>query len=167
MSAKLSLTFMFLSLLASLRSQTGVGIGLYPTGTDVGIGFRSGKNSVACLDARISKAVFTQKAGTSSFVSELNVVFRTVLLEKVKFHIGIGGRGDWNMDNAKANKYGAVIPIGVEAFPFSFQNAGIFFEVAPYYTSDWIKDYNAGLRTVAGFVFYFPTKPKKEHVPVN
>ena len=160
MLAKLTLTLMFLSVLSCLRSQTGVGIGLYPTGTDIGIGFRSNKNSVACLDARIGKAIFTQKSGTSTFVSELNVIFRTVLLEKVRFHIGIGGRGEWSMDNEKANKYGAVIPVGVEAFPFSFQNAGIFFEVAPYYTSNWITDYNAGLRTVAGFVFYFPTKSK-------
>ncbi|HWY11757.1 MAG TPA: hypothetical protein VN026_10555 [Bacteroidia bacterium] len=141
-------------------SQTGVGIGFYPTGTEAGIGFRSGKNSLACLDARVSKAVFTPKAGTSSFITELNVLFRAVLLEKVRFHIGIGGRGEWNID--RPNKYGAVIPIGVEGFPFSFQNAGIFFEVAPYYTSDWVKDYNAGLRTVAGFVFYFPTKPKTQ-----
>jgi hypothetical protein len=141
-------------------SQTGAGIGLYPTGTEVGIGFRSGKNSKACLDARISKAFFTPKAGTSSFLSELNAIFRVVLLEKVRFHIGIGARAEWNID--KPNKYGGVIPIGVEAFPFPFQNAGIFFEVAPYFTHDLVKDYNAGMRTVAGFVFYFPTKEKTE-----
>jgi hypothetical protein len=141
-------------------SQTGVGVGLYPTGTEVGIGFRSAKNSRACLDARISKAFFAPKAGSSSFLSELNVIFRAVLLEKVRFHIGIGGRAEWNID--RPNKYGAVIPIGVEGFPFSFQNAGIFFEVAPYFAHDMIKDYNAGLRTVAGFVFYFPTKSASE-----
>jgi hypothetical protein len=154
------LFLMAISFGKNANSQTGVGIGFYPTGTEAGIGFRSGKNSVACLDARVSKAVFSQKAGTSSFISELNVIFRTVLLEKVRFHIGIGGRGEWSIDSEKANKSGVVIPIGVEGFPFAFQNAGIFFEVAPYYDSDWIKDYNAGLRTVAGFVFYFPTKPK-------
>lgn len=149
---------MSITLSATAYPQTGVGVGFYSTGTEAGFGFRSGKNSLACLDARISKAVFTAKAGTSSFLSELNVIFRAVLLEKVRFHIGIGGRGEWNID--RPNKYGAVIPIGVEGFPFAFQNAGVFFEVAPYYASDWIKDYNAGLRTVAGFVFYFPTKHK-------
>ena len=149
---------MAISFAKNSHSQTGAGIGFYSTGTEAGVGFRSGKNSFACLDARVSKAVFSAKAGTSSFLSELNVVFRTVLLEKVRFHIGIGGRGEWNID--RPNKYGAVIPIGVEGFPFAFQNAGVFFEVAPYYTSDWVKDYNAGLRTVAGFVFYFPIKPK-------
>lgn len=158
MLRKFLLILMSLTLNSNLNSQTGVGIGFYPTGTEAGIGFRSGKNSLACLDARISKAIFTPKAGSSSFISELNVIFRTVLLEKIRFHIGIGGRGEWNID--RPNKYGAVIPIGVEGFPFAFQNAGIFFEVAPYYASDWIKDFNAGLRTVAGFVFYFPTKTK-------
>lgn len=150
--------FMIFSFLKNANSQTGVGIGFYPTGTEAGIGFRSGKNSVACLDTRVGKALFTPKAGTSGFISELNVIFRTVLLEKIRFHIGIGGRGEFNID--RPNKYGPVIPIGIEGFPFAFQNAGVFFEVAPYYASDWVKDYNAGLRTVAGFVFYFPTKSK-------
>ncbi len=149
---------MSVTLSTNAFSQTGAGIGFYSTGTEAGVGFRSGKNSLACLDARISKAVFTAKAGASSFLSELNVVFRTVLLEKVRFHIGIGARGEWNID--RPDKYGAVIPIGVEGFPFAFQNAGVFFEVAPYYASDWVNDFNAGLRTVAGFVFYFPTKQK-------
>lgn len=150
--------FLFNSLFS--RSQTGVGIGLYPTGTEAGIGFRSSRNSIACLDARVGKAVFSPKAGASAFITELGVVFRAVLLEKVRFHVGINSRGEFNVD--RPNKYGAVIPIGVEGFPFSFQNAGIFFEVAPYYAADWVKDYSAGLRTVAGFVFYFPTKTKEQ-----
>jgi hypothetical protein len=53
---------------------------------------------------------------------------------------------------------GGVMPIGVEAFPFHFQNAGLIFEVAPFYVTDQDSKYNAGLRTVAGFVFYFPKK---------
>lgn len=150
---------MVLSAISSF-SQTGAGIGFYPTGSEAGIGFRSGKNSTTCLDARISKVLFTPRAGTSSLVSELNAIFRVVKLEKVRFHIGVGARSEWNID--RPNKYGAVIPLGVEGFPFPFQNAGVFFEVAPYFSHDLVKDYNAGLRTVAGFVFYFLTKQKTE-----
>lgn len=159
MLRKLTFFIMVSAIGINSKSQTGVGIGLYPTGTETGIGFRSAKNTIACIDARVSKALFTPKAGTSSFISELSVVFRAVLLEKVRFHIGIGGRAEWNID--RPNKYGGVIPVGVEGFPFAFQNAGIFFEAAPYFAHDGIKDYNAGLRTVAGFVFYFPTKTKE------
>jgi hypothetical protein len=140
-------------------SQTSVGIGIYPTDTETGLGFRSGKNSTVCLDARIAKANFFSKANSSSYLSELSVVFRVVKLEKVRFHIGIGARMEGNVD--RPNRYGGLIPIGVEAFPFPFQNAGLFFEAAPFYTVDNRNDFYAGLRTAAGFVFYFTKKPKE------
>jgi hypothetical protein len=91
---------------------------------------------------------------TSSFLTEASAVYRVVFLEKVRFHLGLGFRADWNRNG---NKFGGVMPIGVEAFLFSFQNAGLFFEAAPFYVTDG-SAWHAGIRTVAGFVFYFPRK---------
>ncbi len=135
--------------------QTGVGIGLYPTGTETGLGFRLNKDKKISLDARIARANFYNKPQTSSFVTEVSGIYRIVLLEKVHFHIGIGFRTDWN--SLSGTKIGGVMPIGVEAFPFSFQNAGLFFEVAPFYVAEG-SVWHAGMRTAAGFVFYFPHK---------
>ncbi|MGZ4117120.1 MAG: hypothetical protein ACXVPY_06545 [Bacteroidia bacterium] len=44
---KRSLFLILLSAIITLhaKGQTSVGIGMYPTGTEAGLGFRSGKNS--------------------------------------------------------------------------------------------------------------------------
>ena len=156
-------------------TNTGLGIALFPTGTDVGLGIRTNKNKKWVLDARIAKAnVYTQ--GTqSSFTSEISAVCRVVKLEKVRFHAGIGVRTEWHW--GPDNRYGLVTPIGVEAFPFPFQNAGLFFEVAPFFTessSFFAHDMTGrgsnslgGLRTVAGFVFYFPKNDKVVGIKTN
>ena len=142
------------------KGQTSVGIGLYPTGSEAGLGFRLNKDKRLSLDARVAKAnIYSSSASASVFVTELNFIYRAVLLEKVRFHTGIGFRSDWNL--TQTHKHGAIIPIGVEGFPFSFQNAGIFFEVAPFFETDDRSNWQAGLRTVAGFVFYFPKTLKK------
>jgi hypothetical protein len=144
----------------TLKSQTTIGVGLYPTGTETGLGFRLNKEKQMSLDARITKANFySNTANPSSFLSEISAIYRLVRLEKVRFHLGLGYRSNWNLTTN--HKHGAVIPIGVEAFPFPFQNAGLFFEAAPYFESDDKSNWQAGLRTVAGFVFYFPKKIKK------
>ena len=137
-------------------SQSGVGVGIYPTGTETGLGVRSGKNSRVALEGRITRANLYKSPKPSSFVSELSGIYRLVYLEKVRFHVGLGFRADFNF--REHHKYGAVIPIGVEAFPFPFQNAGLFFEAAPFGTRDYAGSWNSGVRTVAGFVFYFPNK---------
>ena len=144
----------------ALNAQTSVGVALYPTGTESGFGLRSGKDQRVYLDARIARATFfsDSKAGQSNFLTELSAGCRVIKLEKVRFQVGIGFRGDWNL--VATHKYGAVVPIGVEAFPFPFQNAGLIFEVAPYCMSDVSSNLTGGIRTVAGFVFYFPTKTK-------
>ncbi len=142
-----------------LSAQTGVGIGIYPTGTDAGIGLRTSKNSKWLLDARLTKANLYNTLTLSSFTTEASAVCRLIRLEKVRFHVGLGVRTEWNFADKKS-KVGGVVPVGVEAFPFPFQNAGLFFEVAPYFIHDFNFSYSAGLRTVAGFVFYFPTKEK-------
>ena len=138
-------------------SKTGVGIGIYPTGTETGLGFRSSKNARLVADVRIAKANFYTNESLSSFITEVSAVYKVVKLEKVRFHIGIGERTEWNF-GSKNNKYGVVVPVGVEAFPFPFQNAGLFFEVAPFLTHDFVSETSGGIRTVAGFIFYFPVK---------
>jgi hypothetical protein len=147
-------------LLITVKGQTTVGIGLYPTGSEAGLGFRLNKDKRVSLDARLAKAnIYSSSASISAFVTELNMIYRVILLEKIRFHTGIGLRSDWNL--TQTHKHGVIIPIGVEGFPFSFQNAGIFFEVAPFFESDDKSNWQGGLRTVAGFVFYFPKKRKK------
>ena len=144
----------------TVKSQTTVGIGLYPTGSEAGLGFRLNKDKRISLDARLAKTnIYSSSATPSVFVTELNFIYRAILLEKVRFHTGIGFRSDWNL--TQTHKHGAIVPIGVEGFPFSFQNAGIFFEVAPFFETDDRSNWQGGLRTVAGFVFYFPKTLKK------
>lgn len=150
----------FALLSSTAVSQTGIGIGLYPTGTETGFGIRTSKETRFAGDARITRAnVFNEKSKTSSFVTELSLICRVVKLERVRFHVGLGYKADWNLN--ETHKHGVLVPVGVEAFPFPFQNAGLFFEAAPFYVSDFISKDNAGIRTAAGFVFYFPVKPKK------
>ncbi|MBI3520413.1 MAG: hypothetical protein HY062_13815 [Bacteroidetes bacterium] len=153
--------FFLCGLILGTEAQTTVGIGLYPTGSEAGLGFRLNKDKRITLDARLAKAnIYSSSATPSTFVTELNFIYRAILLEKVRFHTGIGFRSDWNL--TQTHKHGAIVPIGVEGFPFSFQNAGVFFEVAPFFETDNKSNWQAGMRTVAGFVFYFPKKTKKD-----
>lgn len=135
--------------------ETGAGIGIYPTGTETGIGFRSSRTSKIAIDFRMTRANFFLKPQTGSFINELSLIYRISYYEKIRFHIGIGARADWNLDPLVQSRFGAVMPIGVEAFPFPFQNAGLFFEAAPFFTSPGTTNFNAGIRTVAGIAFYF------------
>lgn len=142
------------------KSQTTVGIGIYPTGTETGLGFRLNKDKHFSLDARVTKAnLYRNTSSPSSFLSEVSAIYRLIILEKVRFHLGLGFRSNWNFSST--HKHGAVIPTGVEAFPFPFQNAGLFFEAAPFFETDDKSNWQGGIRTVAGFVFYFPKKLKK------
>ncbi|MBA4242014.1 MAG: hypothetical protein C0448_14920 [Sphingobacteriaceae bacterium] len=159
MKTILLILFFCVAILIS-KSQTSVGIGIYPTGTETGLGFRLNKDNHFTLDARVTKAnLYSDTKTSSSFLSEASAIYRLILLEKVRFHIGVGFRGNWNLTTT--HKYGPIIPIGVEAFPFPFQNAGLFFEAAPFFETDQKYNWQGGIRTVAGFVFYFPTKEQK------
>lgn len=153
--------FLFLCMRVIVSAQTGPGIGIYPTGNETGMGFRSGKETQLALDARLARASFySEKAKSSTFVTEISLLYRIVKHERIRFHTGIGYKADW--DFPASHKRGFVIPIGVEAFPFPFQNAGLFFEAAPFALSDVQHNYFGGLRTAAGFAFYF-NKPVKEN----
>jgi hypothetical protein len=139
-------------------TATGPGIGFYPTGTETGIGYRSSKDKKLVLDIRATKANFFSKPGTSNFITECSLVYRVVYLEKVRLHTGLGYRADWNF--TEGHKHGAVLPLGVEAFPFPFQNAGLFFECGFFADTGDHHNWHAGIRTAAGFIFYFPKRIK-------
>ena len=154
--------FVFCFNILFAHSQTTIGIGIYPTGTESGLGLRLNKDKRLSAEARVTRfnLYSDSKAGQSSFLTEASAIYRIILLEKVRFHVGLGMRADWNFTTS--NKFGGVIPIGVEAFPFPFQNAGLFFESAPYLVSDKDSKLVGGLRSVAGFVFYFSQKRKSK-----
>ena len=141
--------------------RTGPGIGIYPTGTETGFGYRSSRDNRLAVDVRITRANFYTKPGSGSFVNEASLVYRVAYYEKVRFHVGLGGRADWAVSEGQSHRFGVVTPIGVEAFPFPFQHAGLFFEAAPFCTWNHDNNANVGIRTVAGFVFYF-LKTEKE-----
>lgn len=138
----------------------GVGIGLYPTGIEYGLGFRSSKVNKTCLDVRLTKTQFTTNPNIGSFNSEINFVHRVVKQERLSFHIGYGFKTDINVNVGSLNKYGVVFPVGVEAFPFPFQQAGLFFEAAPFWITTINRSALIGLRASAGFVFYFTSSKK-------
>ena len=66
------------------------------------------------------------------------------------------------LNEGQSHRFGFVLPLGVEAFPFAFQNAGLFFEAAPFCAWTTHDNANLGIRTVAGFAFYFIRREKKE-----
>lgn len=157
----------FMLLLTSLfafsqEQKTGIGIGIYPTGTETGFGFRSAKNVRWAVDVRVTKANLFTEPNSGSIVNEVSLIYRLAYYEKLRFHLGLGARADWNLDKTQTHRYGFVTPIGVEAFPFPFQNAGLFFEAAPFCTWKEGGGNNVGVRTVAGFVFYFLRKADQQ-----
>lgn len=141
-------------------AQTGPGIGIYPTGTEAGIGYRSAKDTRLAIDARITWTNLLGHPLSGSAVNELSLICRIIHLEKVRLHLGLGARADWAI-GSNNHKWGTVMPIGIEAFPFPFQHAGLFFETAPCLTLSANTNWNAGIRTAAGIVFYIP-EPKAE-----
>lgn len=146
--------------LNSNAQKLGVGIGFYPTGTEAGFGLRTSKNSRFFADIRITKANIYKNPTSGSVINEASAVFRIVQYEKVRLHLGLGARTEWNFTQNQLNRYGFIAPFGLEAFPFPFQNAGLFFETGLYTTFASDKTVNFGLRSVAGFVFYFIKKEK-------
>lgn len=153
----LALTTFYLNLSAQ---NYGVGIGFYPTGAEAGFGLRTSKNSRLFADIRVTKANLYKNPTAGSFINEASAVYRIVQYQKVELHLGLGARTEWNFTPNQLNRYGFIAPFGVEAFPFPFQNAGLFFETGLYTTFATDKTVNFGLRSVAGFVFYFIKKEK-------
>ena len=148
------------TLIIAQETKYSVGVGLYTTGSEYGLGFRSSKVNKMCFDVRFTKTLFTTNPNTGGFNSEINFVHRVVKQERLNFHIGYGFKTDINVNVGSLNKYGVVFPVGVEAFPFPFQQAGLFFEVAPFYITTTNRSAQFGLRSAAGFVFYFTSSKK-------
>lgn len=88
------------------------------------------------------------------------MIYRISNHEKLRFNIGLGFRTEWNFTPKQNQRYGIVVPLGIEAFPFPFQNGGLFFEVAPYFTNDKANFQNIGIRSSSGFIYYFTQKQK-------
>lgn len=145
----------------SIAQETRFGIGFYPTGTETGIGYRSAKQTRFAVDLRVTKANFYSDPQNGSMINEVSAIYRIFFYEKVRMHVGLGFRADWNFSNTHDHRFGIVTPIGVEAFPFPFQNAGLIFEVAPLSAVNSSGNLNLGMRTVAGFVFYIIKKDEK------
>lgn len=163
MAAQTSFWFLIVLTFCTTRvsSQTGIALAFYTTGTEQGLGFRSAKDSRCAADIRIAKPVFyTDRTKNSSFSSEVSCIVRLVRMERLRFHVGLGYKADWYFP--QDHRQGLVIPLGVEAFPFPFQNAGLFFESAPFALADRSGHLVAGIRTAAGFVFYFPRTVKTQ-----
>lgn len=154
--------FLFITTLSiSFNAQKfGVGIAFYPTGTEPGFGLRTSKNKMFFADIRLTKATIFRNPNSGILINEASTVFRVIQYGKVRLHLGIGARAEWNFTPNQLNRYGFVAPLGVEAFPFPFQNAGLFFETGFYTTFSADNSINLGLRSVAGFVFYFIKKEK-------
>ncbi len=134
------------------------GVGIYGSGTETGLGFRSGKDTRFAADIRVAKANIFTEPNTGSLINEVSCIYRLAYYERTRFFVGIGARFDWGIGEFQDDRYGVVMPIGVEAYPFPFQNAGLFFEAAPFLTTDAGESYNFGIRTITGFSFYFYSK---------
>src|SRR4051812_30508778 len=108
--------FIALFSIGLLQAQTGPGVGLYPTGSETGFGFRLSKDARFTWDARVARAQFYQdRSRASGFVTENSLICRIVKLEKVRFHVGLGWKAEWSFSSA--NRHGLIVPVGVEAFP--------------------------------------------------
>lgn len=158
------LIFLLVTYTEYLNAQDTIfGIGIYASGTETGFGYRSSKDTRFAADIRITKASIFSDPLSGGFINEASLIYRVAYYERVRFHIGIGGRAEWNFSEDESHHLGIATPLGVEAFPFPFQNAGLFFEATPYFTNAINKNIrNSGIRTVAGFVFYFITDKRKD-----
>lgn len=139
--------------LSAQEQKLGPGIGIYPTGTETGFGFRSSKNKPGVIDVRVTKANFFTNPGAGSLVNEASFIYRVAYYEKVRFHVGLGGHAKWSVDRKQSDRIGPVVSLGAEAFPFSFQNAGLFFEAAP--SCGWMVNAMSTLAFARLQVLYF------------
>jgi hypothetical protein len=153
--ASLALTFIY----GQERLKSGIGI--LPTGSEIGINFRSSKDKTLFFDARVSKVNILLNKNSGGFINEASLVYRISQNEKLRFNIGLGLRTEWNFTTKQNQRYGMVLPIGIEAFPFPFQNGGLFFEIAPYFSNDKTNLQNIGVRSSSGFIYYFTAKSTK------
>ena len=143
-----------------INAKAQVGVGIYTIGTAAGLSFKTSQTKKFYNELRFSNSGFVSGITNSTFTSELLGIYRIQFLDKVRFHTGLGIRFEWN--SKQNEKYGAAIPLGVEAFPFAaIPNVALFFEVGPFYNTDFKKAYTAGLRTLSGVSYYFVSNNSK------
>jgi hypothetical protein len=130
-----------------------VGIGVYPSGNEPGFGFKTSHKGKWFADIRIADVLLPQDRDMFRVRGEVLAKRRFTYFERVNFVTGIGPRIEYSGNTGSF--YGLVIPVAVEAFPFPFPNAGLFFEVGTYGVTDFEGPIKAGFRTVAGINFYF------------
>lgn len=160
---RIILSFLFISLVNSFYCQENLksGLGVLPTGSEIGINFRSSKDKPLFLDLRVSKVNILLNKNSGGFINESSLIYRISKHEKLRFNLGLGLRLESSITPKQNQRGGVVIPLGIEAFPFPFQNGGLFFEVAPYFTSDKVNYQNLGIRSSSGFIYYFTSKSKQ------
>lgn len=140
--------------------KLGPGVGMYASGSETGMGFHLIKDSRWSMEARFARTNIFVQSQTGSWVTEAALLYRVAYHDKVRCHIGVGPKADFQIAESLTDRFGLSFPIGVEAFPFPFQNAGLFFEAAPFYVTAGGNDINYGIRTSSGFVFYFVRQDK-------
>ncbi len=137
-----------------------LGIAVLPVGSEFAVGTKYNITNRSTVELRLTKPNYTLnptgKTGYS-FVTELIYVHRVVAKPKVKFNVGLGARADYALNSNVENfRYGAVVPISVEAFPFAaIPNGALFFEVAPIFTLNADKSQLGLFRSASGFCIYF------------
>ncbi|MFN6944476.1 MAG: hypothetical protein ACK4ND_05980 [Cytophagaceae bacterium] len=147
----------------SFSSYSQVGLGVYPSGSEAGLSFKTSKLNSFFADIRMSDFNFSQNIEELSFKNEVFAKYRLTYFERINFIIGLGPRMEFY--GQRRPFWGIAAPIAVEAFPFPFPNAALFFEVAPFYASDLHGQYHGGFRTASGINFYFV--PRKSKLPEN
>ncbi|WMJ73194.1 hypothetical protein RCC89_08465 [Cytophagaceae bacterium ABcell3] len=154
--------FIFLGTLSTpFFTFAQVGIGVYPSGSEPGLSFKTSQRTKFFADIRLQDLQYTNFADQQHIKTELLAKRRFNWFDRINFVIGIGPRAEFY--GHQDNFFGVVAPIAVEGFPFPFPNAGLFFEVAPYYSSDFNGNFHSGFRTVSGINFFFVSR--KDELP--
>ncbi len=137
-----------------------VGMAILPVGSEFAIGGKVNFDKHNTLELRLARPSYTVNpvGNTSySFNSELFYLRRIVAKPKVKFNVGLGARVEYaNILTKETIRYGAVLPVSVEAFPFAvIPNGALFFEVAPIFLTAKDKSQSLFFRSASGFCIYF------------
>jgi hypothetical protein len=145
--------FILFFILNGFPAFSQVGIGVYAGGNEPGLTFNTSRYGKYFVDFRISDVLLPQDRSEFRIRSEVMLKRRFTYFDRANFILGLGGRV--RHTGSEGTFYGISLPVAVEAFPFPFPNAGLFFEVGPYLASDFNGRSVGGFRTASGINFYF------------